>query len=466
MLFSSLIFIYAFLPLVCILYFIPWPLKIKNLILSVSSIFFYAFGEPRFVLVMLLSILVNFFLGLLVDRARGGRQARLWLICAVVFNIGLLFVYKYLGFSSYLLSQWLPVPLIRIVLPIGISFFTFQALSYVIDVYRGDAKVQKNPLDLALFIAFFPQLIAGPIVRYYTIDAAIRCRSHSLADAAEGFERFLVGLFKKVLLANNLALIADEAFAHTPQISMAMAWLGLLAYAMQIFFDFAGYSDMAIGLARIFGFHLEENFNYPYISRSVSEFWRRWHISLGIWFRDYVYFPLGGSRDGLKRTIRNLLIVWVLTGIWHGANTTFAVWGLYYFVLIALEKLTGWPKGLKTAFVKTVYQVFAIGMVLLGWVIFRADSLTHVAQYFGALFRFDAVFGQRELALLDSYKLFLAAGLLFCTPVAARINIRLQGTRLYPAQLILRTAAYLGLFVAVTAALVVGSHNPFIYFQF
>lgn len=325
MLFSSLIFIYAFLPLVCILYFIPWPLKIKNLILSVSSIFFYAFGEPRFVLVMLLSILVNFFLGLLVDRARGGRQARLWLICAVVFNIGLLFVYKYLGFSSYLLSQWLPVPLIRIVLPIGISFFTFQALSYVIDVYRGDAKVQKNPLDLALFIAFFPQIIAGPIVRYYTIDAAIRCRSHSLADAAEGLERFLVGLFKKVLLANNLALIADEAFAHTPQISMAMAWLGLLAYAMQIFFDFAGYSDMAIGLARIFGFHLEENFNYPYISRSVSEFWRRWHISLGIWFRDYVYFPLGGSRDGLKRTIRNLLIVWVLTGIWHGANTTFAV---------------------------------------------------------------------------------------------------------------------------------------------
>lgn len=466
MLFSSLIFIYAFLPVVCILYYIPSGLKVKNFILTIASVFFYGFGEPGFVFVMLGSILLNYVFGLLVDAFRGRPMAKFALVLAIVLNIGLLFVYKYLSYTSFLLSLVLPVRLIAIVLPIGISFFTFQALSYVIDVYRGDAQVQKNPLDLALFIAFFPQLIAGPIVRYNTIDLAIRERKHSIWDIAEGFERFLVGLFKKVLLANNFALIADLAFGNTQHISMAMAWLGLIAYAMQIFFDFAGYSDMAIGLAHMFGFRLEENFNYPYISKSVSEFWRRWHISLGIWFRDYVYFPLGGARKGLKRTILNLFIVWALTGIWHGANLTFALWGLYYFALIAFEKLTGYPQKLKTKGAKVLFQFGAIFFVLLGWVIFRAENLGVAGSYYGALFRLDKLFGQRELALIQGYGIFLLAGLVFCTPVAKRISQKIAGSKLEKPMLLVRAGVYVLLFVITTATLVMGSHNPFIYFQF
>lgn len=466
MLFSSLIFIYAFLPLVCILYYIPSGPKVKNFILTVASVFFYGFGEPSFVYVMLGSILLNYVFGLLVDSFRGQAMAKIAMVLAVVLNIGLLFVYKYLGYTSFLLSHIFPIQVLRIVLPIGISFFTFQALSYVIDVYRGDAQVQKNPLDLALFIAFFPQLIAGPIVRYNTIDLAIRERKHSLWDIAKGFERFLVGLFKKVLLANNFALIADVAFGNTQHISMAMAWLGLIAYAMQIFFDFAGYSDMAIGLARMFGFHLEENFDYPYISKSVSEFWRRWHISLGIWFRDYVYFPLGGSRKGLKRTILNLFIVWSLTGIWHGANLTFAIWGLYYFVLIALEKLTGYPQKLKRKSAKALFQMGAMFFVLLGWVIFRAETLDVAGLYYAALFRLDGLFGQREFALVQGYGIFLLAGLLFCTPVAKWLSQKISGSRLENLVLFLRAGLYILLFIITTATLVMGSHNPFIYFQF
>lgn len=466
MLFSSLIFIYAFLPLVCILYYIPSGPKVKNFILTVASVFFYGFGEPSFVYVMLGSILLNYVFGLLVDSFRGQAMAKIAMVLAVVLNIGLLFVYKYLGYTSFLLSHIFPIQVLRIVLPIGISFFTFQALSYVIDVYRGDAQVQKNPLDLALFIAFFPQLIAGPIVRYNTIDLAIRERKHSLWDIAKGFERFLVGLFKKVLLANNFALIADVAFGNTQHISMAMAWLGLIAYAMQIFFDFAGYSDMAIGLARMFGFHLEENFDYPYISKSVSEFWRRWHISLGIWFRDYVYFPLGGARKGLKRTILNLFIVWSLTGIWHGANLTFAIWGLYYFVLIALEKLTGYPQKLKRKSAKALFQMGAMFFVLLGWVIFRAETLDVAGLYYAALFRLDGLFGQREFALVQGYGIFLLAGLLFCTPVAKWLSQKISGSKLENLVLFLRAGLYILLFIITTATLVMGSHNPFIYFQF
>ncbi len=466
MLFSSLVFIYAFLPIVGILYFIPSLLKIKNILLFICSIYFYAFGEPSFVLVMLLSIGVNYLFGLLVDRFRGKAQSKLFMWLAVVFNIGLLFVYKYLGFTTFLLSRIIDIRVIRIVLPIGISFFTFQALSYVIDVYRGDAKVQRNPIDLGLFVAFFPQLIAGPIVRYNTIDLAIRSRNHHFSDIAFGFERFLVGLFKKVLLANNFALIADTAFGNIDYISMAMAWLGLIAYAMQIFFDFAGYSDMAIGLARMFGFHLEENFRYPYISKSVSEFWRRWHISLGIWFRDYVYFPLGGSKGSLGKTIRNLFIVWALTGIWHGANTTFAVWGLYYFVLIAFEKITGFPDKIPSKTGKIIYRLVSMLMVLLGWVIFRAESLDLVRQYFAALFRFDHVFGLREFSLLGSYKYFLLAGLLFCTPIAPYLRAKMQDGKYRTALEALRVVMYVLLFVLLTSNLVMGSHNPFIYFQF
>ncbi|NMD37533.1 MAG: MBOAT family protein, partial [Christensenellaceae bacterium] len=345
MLFSSLIFIYAFLPTVSILYFIPWNLKIKNFILLIFSLIFYAWGEPIFVLIMISSIIANWFFGLLVDKYRGTIKAKISIVLTCVFNLGMLFIYKYLGFTTSLLSTIFPIEVIKITLPIGISFFTFQAMSYVIDVYRDDAKVQKSVFDVGLFVSFFPQLIAGPIVRYNTIAEEINYREHHISEMAAGFKRFLVGLFKKILLANSLAVVADYAFGQISTLSASMAWFGIIAYSFQIFYDFSGYSDMAIGLAKVFGFNLEENFNYPYISKSVSEFWRRWHISLGTWFKDYLYFPLGGSRVETKgKLIRNLFIVWFLTGVWHGANVTFILWGLMYFVILIFEKLTGIPK--------------------------------------------------------------------------------------------------------------------------
>ena len=345
MLFSSSIFLFLFLPLVLLIYYLPLGRfrQGQNVFVLLASLGFYAWGEPWFVLVMMGSIVVNYGFGLWVDHnQRHNHSARMPVILALVVNLGILFVFKYLTFTLGILNDLgahFVIPGIE--LPIGISFFTFQALSYVLDIQRGHGQVQRSPLKVGLYISFFPQLIAGPIVKYETVADQIDHRKENWEDFSSGCARFVVGLGKKVLLANQLALVADRAFqlGGMGQLTTGFAWLGSLCYTLQIYYDFSGYSDMAIGLGKMFGFHFLENFNYPYISRSVTEFWRRWHISLSTWFRDYVYFPLGGSRVNSKgKHIRNLFVVWLLTGIWHGANWTFIVWGLFYFVLLMLEK--------------------------------------------------------------------------------------------------------------------------------
>ena len=330
MVFSNSFFIFSFLPITLAGYYIllPWR-KLQNVWLVLVSLFFYAWGEPRLVLLMLLSIMMNYLFGLWIDRSRGNTgKARTVIILMLIYNLSVLFIFKYLNFVCGIfgldISDW------NITLPIGISFYTFQAISYVIDVYRRQGQVQKNPLNVALYIAFFPQLIAGPIVRYQTIAEQIENRKESWDDFSKGTECFIIGLSKKLILANSFAPIADYAFGHIPELSGGAAWIGAVCYTFQIYFDFAGYSDMAIGLGKMFGFQFLGNFRYPYLSASVSEFWRRWHISLGSWFRDYVYIPLGGSRVRTKtRLIWNLFLVWALTGIWHGANSTFLLWGLW-----------------------------------------------------------------------------------------------------------------------------------------
>lgn len=386
MLFSSLEFLFCFLPLVLLGYFLLRGAA-KNYFLLLASLFFYAWGEPFFVLVMLGVIVLDYVFAMLIGtRQRAGARGKFWLVLAVVANIGILFVYKYLNFFTQNLSRIFgdAIPVTSIVLPIGISFFIFQSLSYVIDVYRGNAQVQRNPFYVGLYVSLFPQLIAGPIVRYTTVEAEIKARTVTMDDFAYGVKRFIIGLSKKIILANSFAVVADVAFApgNVAGLSVSLAWMGVLAYAFQIFFDFCGYSDMAIGMGRMLGFHFLENFDYPYISQSISEFWRRWHISLGTWFRDYVYFPLGGSRvKSRARLVFNLFVVWALTGSWHGANWTFVAWGLMYFVLIALEKLTGYPAKFKSRAPKILYRVFTLLCVLAGWVVFRADTIAVAGRY-------------------------------------------------------------------------------------
>ncbi|MEG2421432.1 MAG: MBOAT family O-acyltransferase, partial [Oscillospiraceae bacterium] len=335
MLFSSSVFLFAFLPIVLLCYFGPLRGKRRgqNLFLLVSSLFFYAWGEPWFVLVMMGSIAANYGFGLWVARQKErGESYRVPMVLAVVSNLTLLFLFKYLTFVlTNLRGLGLPMMVPVIALPIGISFFTFQAMSYVIDVARGHGEAQRSILNVGLYVSFFPQLIAGPIVKYETVADQIMNREETWEDFSAGISRFLVGLGKKVLLSNQLAVVADAAFNFGGDLSVSFAWLGALAYSLQIFLDFSGYSDMAIGLGRLFGFHFLENFNYPYLSTSITDFWRRWHISLGTWFRDYVYIPLGGNRTSKRVHIRNLFVVWLLTGIWHGANWTFVAWGLFYF---------------------------------------------------------------------------------------------------------------------------------------
>ncbi len=392
MLFSSTTFIYLFLPIVVLFYYLfKWNRLLQNILLLLASLVFYAWGEPKFVFVMMTSIIVNWLLGLIIDKKKRNKTAaKVMLGIDILFNIGLLFVFKYLTFTGSIFQSIigtnLHIP--QIALPIGISFFTFQAMSYVIDVYRQKGEVQTNLLYVGLYISFFPQLIAGPIVRYETIASEIKNRKESLNDFFDGFARFVVGLAKKVLLANSFAILADQVFNTVRDggsISVMYGWLGAVAYTFQIFFDFSGYSDMAIGMGRMFGFHFLENFNYPYVSTSITEFWRRWHISLGTWFRDYLYFPLGGSRCSKGRNILNLFIVWALTGMWHGANLTFLVWGLMYFILLVIEKITGIHNN-KGKIIRVFKWLYTILFVIVGWIIFRAESLSDAFVYLKSVF--------------------------------------------------------------------------------
>ncbi len=472
MLFSSTVFLFLFLPLVLLGYYVVlrrWR-QVQNIFLLAVSLFFYAWGEPRFVLIMLASIAANYGFGLWVgaDRQRG-RKGRLPVLLAVLANLGLLFVFKYLTFvltNLNLLGAQLTVPLIE--LPIGISFFTFQALSYVLDVHRGRGGVQVNPLKVGLYISFFPQLIAGPIVKYETVADQIDNRRENWPDFSAGACRFVVGLGKKVLIANQLAVVADRAFQLSGQglASAGLAWLGAVCYTLQIYYDFSGYSDMAIGLGKMFGFHFLENFNYPYLAKSVTEFWRRWHISLSTWFRDYVYFPLGGSRvKSPWRHVGNLFVVWLLTGVWHGANWTFLCWGLLYFVLLVLEKFAGlgrgWPACLK--------WLFTMLMVNFAWVLFRAEGIGDALRYFRDMLFLGSRPGWDSTAAMYLWENLpvLIAAVIFAAPVAGWVRDKLYARRrLAPLWDAGYTTLLLAVFLVSASFLVKGTYNPFIYFNF
>ena len=471
MLFSSSVFLFIFLPAVLLGYYLLRGQRARNLLLLGASLLFYAWGEPVYVFLMLFSICANYLLGRGIDARRGGGRKTL-LILAVVLNLGLLFVFKYLNFTIENLNALLglQIPPVELSLPIGISFFTFQALSYCIDVYRGTAEVQRNILDLGLYISFFPQLIAGPIVRYNSVAEQIRRRTVDAEGFQEGVMRFILGFAKKILLANNLSVAAERAFAlaGAGELSAAMAWLGSLSYSLQIYFDFSGYSDMAIGLGRMFGFRFEENFNYPYISRSVSEFWKRWHISLGRWFRDYIYFPLGGSRVGKGKLLRNLFAVWLFTGIWHGAAWQFIVWGLMYGLLVAFEKLSGIPGRLRTKAGRGLYALLTLLIVNAGWVLFGAQSFDAALCQLGAMLGFGAAGAADPARFLFSESwVFLVFGAVLATPLIPRALRKLTaGREDRPLVSVGRAALYLLLLALSVSFLAMGSHNPFIYFTF
>lgn len=472
MLFCSTTFLYLFLPVVLFFNFVVFKKSrlLQNIFLLFASLIFYAWGEPKFVFVMIMSIIINWGFGLIISKKRDNvKLSRIIIGLTVAFNLGLLFVFKYLSFSASIIDNIfgfnLTIP--NIALPIGISFFTFQAMSYVIDVYRQKGSAQTNILYVGLYISFFPQLIAGPIVRYETVADQIKNRKETLDDFFDGFARFVVGLSKKVLLANSFAFLADQAFDainRGDNISVMFGWLGAIAYTLQIFFDFSGYSDMAIGLGRMFGFHFLENFDYPYISTSITEFWRRWHMSLGTWFRDYLYFPLGGSRCSKARNILNLFIVWFATGLWHGANFTFIVWGLMYFSLLTVEKLTEIHK--KNGKIINVFKwLYTMLFVVIGWVIFRAESIGDAFSYIGSMFGLngnnfsDGIFS----GWFSQNIILLTIGFILSTPLFRFLSKKTKDNNVIG---FIKVGVLILLFVLSVASLVSSSYNPFIYFNF
>lgn len=475
MLFSSNVFVLYFLPIVLLLYFLfSFSRLMQNIILFAVSIFFYAWGGVKYAILMCISVLINTLLGYMVDKYRDKKGiSKAFLTIAVIVNLSILFVFKYLMFTVRNINSIFGTDftLTKIILPIGISFYTFQALSYVIDVYRGDAKVEKNPFYVGLYIAFFPQLIAGPIVRYNTIADQIRNRKCSIEKFSVGCCRFLTGLGKKILLSNNFALVADQLFnvTYSKDMPASLAWVGAIAYTLQIFFDFSAYSDMAIGLAGMFGFRLEENFNYPYVSKSISEFWRRWHISLSTFFKEYVYFPLGGSKvSNQDKMVRNTFIVWLLTGVWHGAEWTFILWGLCNLVFILGERLFKFEKSGINNGIKHIYAMFAI---IIGWVLFRAENLEHAFIYIKNMFCLNGNGIHSDIAFMyiKEYLPFFIAGIIFSTPIAKRINkLNVEGK--FPVIGMVMDICYpiviIGLFLLCMTYLVAGSYNPFIYFNF
>ncbi len=467
MVFSSLIFLFFFLPILLALYFLL-PDKYKNAVLIVFSLLFYSYGEPVYVLVMIFSTIVDYTVGRLIAWARSrNKNTKIYLLISIIVNLSMLGIFKYGDFAITNINSLIggTIPLMGFSLPIGISFYTFQTMSYSIDVYRGRVEAQKSFADLLLYTTLFPQLVAGPIVRYSTIAEQINNRTVTLNSFSDGFCKFICGLSKKILIANSLASVADYVFGQAvTDTAVVTAWLGIIAYTFQIYFDFSGYSDMAIGLGRMFGFDFEINFNYPYISSSISEFWRRWHMSLGSWFRDYLYFPLGGSRVGKVRLIFNLFVVWGLTGLWHGASWNFVLWGLLFFVCIAVEKLSG----INTKKYNPLGNIVTMLIVMLGWVFFRADTLTYAWDYiknmFGqagtVLYDYDSIyyFWQK----LDVYILAFISSL----PVLPFISKKLKNKVLTRTYNVITQVACVVLFAVCVIFLVNDSYNPFIYFRF
>ena len=467
MLFSSIPFLYYFLPLVLAVYFLT-PRAGKNAVLFLSSLLFYAWGEPRFCIFMLLSILQGYVFGRLIEKhAQNKKRSKLFLTASVALSLALLAYCKYADFflSSVNAVTGLSFKLLHVALPIGISFYTFQILSYVVDVYRGSVPAQKSFLKLGTYIAMFPQLIAGPIVRYADIAPQLDSRQTTLEDVSSGACRFVIGLSKKVLLANVLYELIT-AFQQSRDLSVLYFWLYAVSFALQLYFDFSGYSDMAIGLGRIFGFRFQENFNYPYISGSITEFWRRWHISLGSWFRDYVYIPLGGNRVSKAKWLRNILVVWMLTGLWHGASWNFVLWGLGFAVLLVAEKLVYGRLLQRTHVLKHVYTLL---LVTLSFVLFNADSVSEAVSQLGAMFGAGGLplVSTEGVYYLKSYAgtfLFAAIG---ATPLVSNAISRFGKTRFGAQALtVLQPLVMLALLAACTAFLVDGSFNPFLYFRF
>ena len=461
MVFSGIPFLYYFLPAVIAVYFIS-PRSLKNAVLLCFSLAFYAWGEPKYVLLMVVTIGLFYGCGLAMEEAKTQKWKRFWLTVSAVVGIGFLAIFKYADFfiHSFNAATGLSVPLLRLALPIGISFYTFQSLSYTIDVYRGNVPAQKNLISFGAYVTLFPQLIAGPIVRYADINRELNSRTHSLRMAYSGARRFLIGLGKKVLIADQFALLI-ELFRESSQPSVLFYWMFATGFMLSIYFDFSGYSDMAIGLGKIFGFHFVENFRYPYVSTSITEFWRRWHISLGSWFRDYVYIPLGGNRVKPLRWVFHIFVVWMLTGLWHGAAWNFVLWGLMFGVLLIAEKwiplLQNMPRFLK--------HIYVLLVICVSFVLFRGESLTQIGEDLKGMFGFSSlpISSQETVYYLRSYGVLFAVGIAGATPLVKSIAQRLEGRRFGA---VLEGIFMILLLLVCTAYLVDGSFSPFLYFRF
>ena len=467
MVFSSLTFLLFYLPGVLAVYYLV-PAKLKNPVLFVFSLLFYAWGEPIYVGLMIFSTVLDYCCGRAAEAYRGTKKAKAALIVSVTVNLGLLCLFKYTDFLLTTINGvfGLSIPLLNLPLPIGISFDTFQTMSYTIDVYRGDTKAQKNLISFGAYVSLFPQLIAGPIVRYQTIAAQIDHRVHTADLFSSGVKRFVCGLAKKVLLANNIGLLWNTiSQTELSGLTVVSAWLGLIAFGFQVYFDFSGYSDMAIGLGRMFGFSFCENFEYPYISASVTEFWRRWHISMGTWFRDYVYIPLGGNRRGVKIQLRNIAIVWLLTGFWHGAAWNYVLWGIFYGLLLMLEKFFLLEKLKK--FPAAVARLYTLLCVLVGWGLFAIEDFSKLGGYFGAMFGAGAGFcDNNTLWQLSSYLPLLGICLVASTPLASKLYGWLREKCVPAAMTAADSCGIVCGMLLSTAYLVSGSYNPFLYFRF
>lgn len=471
MLFSSITFLYIFLPVVCLLYLITKK-ELHNSILLVASIIFYAWGEPKYLAIMLMTIIVNYFGAILVDKLRNNRKKQLFALwVTILINLGFLVYFKYFDFiitniNSVFHSH---INLLKVIMPIGISFYTFQALSYLIDVCRGEVKVQKDFYKLALYISLFPQLIAGPIVKYHDVENQIDDRDVTFEKVSLGAKRFIIGLSKKIIIANTLGAVADKIFIQTPDaFSPLIAWLGAVCYSFQLFFDFSGYSDMAIGLGLIFGFKFLENFNYPYISKSITEFWRRWHISLSTWFKNYVYIPLGGNRGGLFKTVRNLGFVFLLTGIWHGAAWNFVIWGLWNGFFIILEKILklGAKDETLSGITRILRHIYTILIFTIGWVIFRSENMTYAISYIKNMFCLTNTHNDLYPLLYYAERfevIILIIAVICSTPLFSKMLEKTENNKILKAVV---NIWLIFLLIFSTMFIANSTFNPFIYFRF
>ena len=463
MVFSSITFLFYFLPIVLAIYYIV-PNKIKNLVLLIASFIFYAYGEPVYVFLMAFSIASTYILGILIDKYQHTPYKKVFLILSLILSLGLLIYFKYADFIIQNINLWLSqkIDLIHVILPIGISFYTFQMISYLVDVYKGEVKVQKNILKLATYVSLFPQLIAGPIVRYQTIEKELEKREYTIQNFALGVRRFIIGLGKKVLIANVLGELTS-IFLASDEKSVLFYWLYAISAMLQIYFDFSGYSDMAIGLGKMFGFTFLENFNYPYVAKSITDFWRRWHISLSTWFRDYVYIPLGGNRVSRLKWIRNILIVWFLTGLWHGAAWNFIIWGLYFGILLIIEKLFLLKYLQKLP--KIIGMLYTNFIVMISFIIFNGEGITQIVENIGGLIGIGniPIFSQESIYYAKSYAIILIIACIGATPILKNTILQEKAKKL---QNIAEPIFLFIILLLCTSYIIDGSFNPFLYFRF